>query len=257
VIGFAFDGTGLGSDGSIWGGEVLRAGYRDFDRVGHLRAVPLPGGDAAIRRPYRVALAHLWAAEIEWAEHLPPVSAARAAERIQLAHQFERKVGCVPSSSMGRLFDAVSSLLGIRHMASYEAQAAMELEWAADAAHSTPVYAFGRHADGIDATPVLTALVADLGRGVPRADMAAGFHAAVADVVVEEADRIRHEDGIGTVALSGGVFQNLRLLHLCREGLVARDFEVLTHRTVPPNDGGLALGQAVVAAARAAGTPVS
>ncbi len=257
VIGFAFDGTGFGSDRSIWGGEILLTSYRGFDRVGHLRAVPLPGGDTSIQRPYRVALAHLWAAKIDWSDHLAPVTAARPTELAVLARQLERGFGCVPSSSMGRLFDAVSSLLGIRQVASYEAQAAMELEWLADAAVGTPAYAFGICPDGIDPAPVLAAIVADLDRGVAPADIAAGFHAAVGDMLVQEATRLRRDSGIRTVALSGGVFQNLRLLHLAREGLARNGFEVLTHGTVPPNDGGLALGQAVAAAARTLRTPDS
>ena len=138
VIGFAFDGTGYGTDGAIWGGEVLVAGYDGFERVAHLRYVPLPGGDAAIRKPYRAALAHLWAAGIEWARR--PAAGARPPRPTSwpcCARQLERGVQCVPTSSMGRLFDAVSSLLGVRHTASYEAQAAIELERVAAAARAT------------------------------------------------------------------------------------------------------------------------
>ena len=134
VIGIAFDGTGFGTDGTIWGGEVLVAGYGEFERVGHLKTVPLPGGDAAVRRPCRTALAHLRAAGIEWAEDLPPVGAVPTKERAVLARQLESGTGCVTTSSMGRLFDAVSSLLGLRHEATYEAEAALCLQWAAEEA---------------------------------------------------------------------------------------------------------------------------
>jgi hydrogenase maturation protein HypF len=251
VIGFAFDGTGYGSDGAIWGGEVLLAGYGGFERAAHLRYVPLPGGDATIRKPYRAALAHLFAAGMEWAPDLPPVQEAPADEVAVLRRQLERGVQCVPTSSMGRLFDAVSSLLGVRHHASYEAQAAIELEWLAvphvDGARD---YRFEWQADQIDVGPVLAALIDDRRRGIPAGPMAAGFHLAVAAMMADVAHALRATSGLDRVALSGGVFQNALLLRLARAELAARGFEVLTHRVVPANDGGLALGQAVVAGYR-------
>ena len=253
VIGMAFDGTGFGTDGTIWGGEVLVAGYDGFDRVGHLRRVPLPGGDAAIRRPCRVALAHLWAAGIEWAHDIPSVAAVPSEERAVLVRQLESGTGCVATSSMGRLFDAVSSLLGLRHEATYEAQAAMELQWAAQdaAAGASRPYRFDLRGDELDPSPVLRALVADRRAGVDTCAMAAGFHAAVARLIGDVAALEHARTGIDVVALSGGVFQNALLLGLARRELEARHFEVLTHRAVPPNDGGLALGQAAIAGYRA------
>ena len=249
VIGIAFDGTGFGADGTIWGGEVLVAGYDGFDRVGHLRRVPLPGGDAAIRRPCRVALAHLWAAGIEWAHDVPAVAAVPPEERAVLVRQLESGTGCVATSSMGRLFDAVSSLLGLRHEATYEAQAAMELQWAAQdaAAGASRPYRFDLRGDELDPSPVLRALVADRRAGVDTGAIAAGFHAAVARLIGDVAALEHARTGIDVVALSGGVFQNALLLGLARRELETRHFEVLTHRVVPPNDGGLALGQAAVA----------
>jgi hydrogenase maturation protein HypF len=248
VIGFAFDGTGYGGDGTIWGGEVLVAGYDSFVRPAHLRQVPLPGGDAAIRKPYRAALAHLWAAGIGWDEDLPPVGAAPDTERTALRRQLERGVNCVPTSSMGRLFDAVSSILGVRHVATYEAQAAMELEWCASAhLGQARRYRF-MYSDGeFDSAPVLGDIVDDLRSGRPVGAIAAGFHLAVAGLIAEVAEHLRHETGIALVALTGGVFQNILLLDLARRALGGRGFQVLTHRLVPPNDGGLALGQAAVA----------
>ena len=260
IIGLACDGTGYGDDGTIWGGEILVAAYRAFERAGSLAPVPMPGGDAAVRRPCRVALAHLWAAGIEWADDLAPVEATSADERAVLARQLDSGVGTVATTSMGRLFDAVSSLIGLRHDATYEAQAAMELQWAAEATlgrapESTRTYRFGlTEADGrtlMDPGPVLHALVADRRAGVAPGVMAAGFHVAVACVLADAATCVRGRTGIDTVALSGGVFQNTLLLALARRVLDARGFDVLTHRQVPPNDGGLALGQVVVAAARA------
>ena len=254
VIGFAFDGTGYGPDGAIWGGEVLVAGYEDFERAAHLRYVPLPGGDATIRKPYRAALAHLWAAGIVWAPELAPVRAAGDLECKVLLRQLERNVQCVATSSMGRLFDAVSSLLGVRQSASYEAQAAIELEWIA-ACHLDGArdYRFGLAGDQIEVAPVLAAMVDDLAAGVDIGPMAAGFHLAVARMMGDLADLTRARTGLSQVALSGGVFQNTLLVRLARAELAARNLAVLTHRFVPPNDGGLALGQAVVAASRAAG----
>jgi hydrogenase maturation protein HypF len=252
VIGYAFDGTGYGTDGAIWGGEVLVAGYADFERHAHLRYVPLPGGDAAVRKPYRAALAHLWAAGIEWAPGLRPVQAAGAAELTVIERQLQRDFQCVPTSSMGRLFDAVSSLLGLRHTVSFEAQAAIELEETAAAYPGTPAdYRFVRRGDDIDPAPVLRAIVSDLSRDCPAGAIAAGFHQAVARLVVETAVELRETTGIDRVALSGGVFQNVLLVRLARAALSGRGLRVLTHIVVPPNDGGLALGQAAIAASRA------
>jgi hydrogenase maturation protein HypF len=255
VIGFAFDGTGYGTDGAIWGGEVLVAGYDRFTRVAHLGYVPLPGGDATIKRPARAALAHLWAAGIEWSPDLAPVRATDAAELKALERQLERDFQCVATSSMGRLFDAVSSLLDVRHRVSYEAQAAIELETQAEAhLDAARPYRFVRAQDTgvIDAGALLQAIVADLRAGIGSGPIAAGFHLAVAQLVGEAATEFGGPIGVGRAALSGGVFQNVLLLRLARRELLARGFEVLTHRIVPPNDGGLALGQVVVASAMAA-----
>jgi hydrogenase maturation protein HypF len=164
-----------------------------------------------------------------------------------LARQLERNVQCVPTSSMGRLFDAVSSLLGVQHVASYEAQAAMELEWTADGSTEQRDYRFDITPDDFDPAPVLRAMIADARRGIAVADMAAGFHRAVAALVAEQARTLCAATGIDTVALSGGVFQNVHLVRLVREALTTDRLRVLTHRVVPPNDGGLALGQAAIA----------
>jgi hydrogenase maturation protein HypF len=261
VIGFAFDGTGYGTEGAIWGGEVLVASYAGFERAGHLRYVPLPGGDTTIRKPYRAALSHLWAAGIEWTPDLAPARFATSDELVVLRRQLERGVHCVPTSSMGRLFDAVSSLLGVRHLVSYEAQAAIEMEtvasthlgaardyrFASVCTESVPIRCTR---DEIDPAPVLRSIVDDIRNGYPTGAIAAGFHIAVARLVADCAEQLRDDTGIGQVALSGGVFQNVLLVRLTRAHLEARGFEVLTHRLVPPNDGGLALGQVAIAAHR-------
>ncbi len=262
VIGFSFDGTGYGETDdraavspSIWGGEVLLTTYARAERVGHLAEVPLAGGDAAIKKPYRVALAHVRAAGVAWDDALAPVRAATPTEQRVLARQFETGFNTVPTSSVGRLFDAVASLLDVRQRVSYEGQAAIELEALAVQAgegDGPAGYAFDLRADGVfDAAPVVADLVSDLRRGTAPALIAARFHAAVADVIVRSAERVRRLTRVTTVALSGGVFQNVTVLELACRQLSARGFELLVHRQVPPNDGGLALGQVMVAAAQA------
>ncbi|MEW1872921.1 carbamoyltransferase HypF [Streptomyces caelestis] len=261
VIGVAFDGTGYGDDGAVWGGEFLLADYDGFQRFAHLSYVPLPGGDAAVRRPYRMALAHLHAAGIAFDPDLPCVSACPPGELDVLRTQLERGVNCVPTSSMGRLFDAVSSLAGVCHRAGYEAQAAVELEAAAvsagDRAHD-PRYAF-RPSDGpgpstADPGPLLAAVAEDVRRRVPAAVIAARFHLAVARLVREVCVAARGAAGLQTVALTGGVFSNTLLSSACAGELRTAGFTVLRHRGIPPNDGGLALGQLVVAARAGAGS---
>jgi hydrogenase maturation protein HypF len=249
VIGFSFDGTGYGDDGAIWGGEVLVADYRGYRRAAHLKYTPLPGGDAAVKRPYRLALAQLWAAGVAWAEALPPVAACPPVERKVLAQQLTTGFQCVPTSSMGRLFDAVAALLGMRQTITYEGQAAIELE--ALAQGSGPLtYHFdvtGEAPLTCDPAPLIRAVAQDVQAGQPVAAIASAFHAAVAELIVTLALRIRQRTGLQQVALSGGVFQNVRLLEMAMRQLQAQGFTVLVHRLVPPNDGGLALGQAVIA----------
>jgi hydrogenase maturation protein HypF len=252
VLGFAFDGTGYGPDGAVWGGEVLLADYKGYQRLAHLNYVPLAGGDVSVLRPYRMALAHLWAAGLPWDEDLPPVIACPADERRALAHQLETGVGCVPTSSMGRLFDAVSALVGVRHVVAYEAQAAVELEGLSRAAEpGATSYSFAveprRPSAVIDPAPVLAAIVADLREGASPGVIGARFHRAVAGLVVELAGL--DEAGDRTVALSGGVFQNALLLLLTLEALRSRGFRAITHRHVPPNDGGIGLGQLLIGTA--------
>ena len=249
VIGFAFDGTGFGTDGTIWGGEVLVADVERADRVAHLAYVPLPGGDAAIRHPCRIALAHLDAAGVAWSADLAPVAQLDEVELALLRRQLDRNVACVPTSSMGRLFDAVSSLLGLRHHVTYEAQAAIDLEFAAVAGKVLDHgYRFTVHGTEFDPRAMLRGIVDDLRDGVPVTHVARTFHVAVVDLIGTVAEMVRADRGLDTVALTGGVFQNRLLTELCVERLEVAGFTTLTHRLVPPNDGGLALGQAYIAA---------
>ncbi|MDH6696253.1 carbamoyltransferase HypF [Streptomyces griseoviridis] len=259
VIGFAFDGTGHGTDGAVWGGEALIAGYKSYRRAAQLAYVPLAGGDASVLRPYRMALAHLRAAGVGWDEELPPVAACPETERNVLAHQFATGFGCVPTSSMGRLFDAVASLAGVRHEVAYEAQAAIELE---NLARSAPAddpahgYAFGTltgpgPGDPVraDPGPVIRAVVADVRAGTAREVIAARFHTAVARLTVDLASLCRERSDLDAVVLGGGVFQNAVLLAATQHALETAGFTVLRPRLLPPNDGGLAFGQLLIAAA--------
>jgi hydrogenase maturation protein HypF len=240
VIGIAFDGTGYGTDGAIWGGEVLLVRGREFERFAHLRYVPLAGGDASVKVPARTALCHLYAAGIPWDEDLPCVTAFTLSERKVLARQLERNLNCAASSSMGRLFDAVAALTGIRQRVTYEGQAAIELESLSiptDRIYPSPP---------LDAGPLLQAIIEDLRSGIPREQIAGRFHETIAHWILEICSSVRATTGMQKVALTGGVFQNTTLLGRSVTLLRADGFEVLVHRKVPANDGGLCLGQAIL-----------
>jgi hydrogenase maturation protein HypF len=243
VIGVIFDGTGYGTDGAIWGGEILCGAFDAFERPLHLKYVPLPGGDASIKRPARMALAHLWAAGIEW----DPDLGCTPVELRVLRRQLETGANCVPTSSMGRLFDAFAALIGVRRSVTYEAQAAIEMEAICDRLNVDRGYRFSIDAGAFDPAPVFRAALQDLRCSVPPSEIAAAFHHAVAHLVLDCCLITREQTGLNTVGLSGGVFQNTTLLALVAEALARHEFEILTHRKVPPNDGGLALGQAAIA----------
>jgi hydrogenase maturation protein HypF len=253
VIGLACDGTGYGPDGAIWGGEVLIAGYAGYERASHLAYVPLPGGDAAVREPWRMALAWLRQAGLPWAEDLPPVrhvllNLKDGADALRVVQrQLARGLNAPSTSSLGRV-DAAASLAGVCQHASYEGQAAIALEAAITGA-GEPAYPFDIQAHEIDAAPAIAALVADLRAGQPVGVIAARFHASVAAMLVAVCQQVRRATGLRTVALSGGVWQNATLLRATHAQLCAANFTVLTHRQAPANDGGLALGQAAIAAA--------
>ena len=249
VIGVAFDGTGYGSDGRIWGGEFLVTEYAHFTRAGHLGYVAMPGGERAVQEPFRMALAHLLDACGRWDPALPPVLESTDAERHAVLWQVEHGVNAPLTSSVGRLFDAVASILGVRQRARYEAQAAMELEALVDpdARGTYPVAIRDGVPAVIDPGPVIRGVVDDLLAGVPTPAIAARFHWTLAAAIVEMCRRIRKATGLERVVLSGGVFQNVTLLAAARSALSRAGFEVRSHRRVPPNDGGIALGQAVVA----------
>lgn len=250
-IGICFDGTGYGRDGTIQGGEFFVADRSGLVRMAHLRPFPLSGGDAAIRHPWRVALTLLREAGSAWDPRLPCVQAATAADRDVLARQLERSINCITSTSMGRLFDAVASLAGVRHSIDYEAEAALNLEALTAAAprENRPAFALTPGADGAvvaDWRPLITDLVDDIKAGASPTATAAGFHEAVVRMIVGVCVRLRDGGAGTTVGLTGGVFQNRLLVERSLDALHTAGFEVLTHHAVPPNDGGLALGQAVL-----------
>ncbi|HEY6480894.1 MAG TPA: carbamoyltransferase HypF [Streptosporangiaceae bacterium] len=259
VIGVAFDGTGYGPDGTIWGGEFLIADLASYRRAAHLEPVPMPGGAAAIRQPWRMAASYLAAAYAGGAG--PPGLAVRARnERAwgTIAAMAERGINAPLTSSAGRLFDAVAALLGVRDAISYEGQAAIELEQLADPAEPGCYRAFVGRAGGgeplrIAGADLVRAAAGDLSAGVSAPVIAARFHNGVAALIEDTCVALRDRSGLDAVALSGGVFQNLLLADRVVAALAGRGFRVLTHRRVPCNDGGISLGQAVIAAARGPG----
>jgi hydrogenase maturation protein HypF len=268
VIGVAFDGTGYGTDGTLWGGEFLVADLAGFIRAGHLAQVPMPGGAAAIRQPWRMAAAYLDSAGLDWAgldwagldwagldwaglEQARDVARRNAARWDAVVTMARRRVSAPLTSSAGRLFDAAAALLGVRDEITYEGQAAIELEQLANPGEAGAYHAAIEPGEPfrVAGADLITAAAEDLAARVPREAIAARFHHGVAALIEDGCVLAREHYGLRTVALSGGVFQNLLLLHGTVARLEARGFTVLTHSRVPCNDGGISLGQAVVAAA--------
>ncbi|QBJ98626.1 carbamoyltransferase HypF [Rhodococcus sp. ABRD24] len=248
LLGIAFDGTGYGCDRTVWGGELLLVGPSILDarRAGHLQSFSLPGGDVAVRNPARVALALLHEARIDDIDDLPCVRALTSAERALVAAQLESGIGCVRTTSIGRLFDGVAALLGVRQRVSYEAQAAIELEALARTADRPAPVELQVEGDVLRLETLCEQLVAGVCSGTPVAALALGFHCALASATAELAVGVAREAGAAMVGLSGGVFQNRTLTALLQHHLRTAGLEVLTHHRVPPNDGGLSLGQAVL-----------
>jgi hydrogenase maturation protein HypF len=257
VIGVAFDGTGYGDDGAIWGGEFLLTDYRSFKRICHLKYIPLPGGDASIHKPARIALAYLWASKLEWNLELHPVSSLCAEELSILKSQLKLKINTPLTSSMGRFFDAVASICGVRQEVNYEAQAAIEFEALADP-DEIGEYNFIVEPDEnpqnmslqIDSSPLIEEVINDLSKGVIISKISTRFHNTIARMVFKICDKIRKDFNVDHVVLSGGVWQNLTLLRRAYDLLLSDNFKVHIHHQVPTNDGGLALGQAIVAIQR-------
>jgi hydrogenase maturation protein HypF len=246
VIGVAFDGTGYGTDGTLWGGEFLIADYAGFERAGHFAPVPLPGGQAAIRQPWRMAAAYLDGLDGLDAGNLD-VMRRHSAQWPAIVAMARKGVNAPLTSSAGRLFDAVAALLGVRDTINYEGQAAIELEQLADPAERGAYHAGIEKPFRVRGADLVRAAAEDLMTGVSPAVIAARFHSGVAAATEAACLGLRERYALNTVALSGGVFQNMLLLNQVVTRLESRGFTVLTHSRVPCNDGGISLGQAVVA----------
>ncbi len=254
VIGFALDGTGYGTDGKVWGGEVLVCDYRGFERVAHLDYVPMPGGSAAILEPRRMAISYLFRhfGRDFWDLDIPFVRALDRTRTENLLKLIEHGINSPLTSSTGRLFDAVAALAGVREHVNYEAQAAIELEAAINDVGDDTGYPFAIREDGgawiIDTRPLFLALVRDIREGVPTGDVSRRFHLGFVDVLARTAELVRGRTGLDRICLSGGSFQNCFLSQHLQERLEQRSFQVFAHAEVPCGDGGISLGQAMIAA---------
>jgi hydrogenase maturation protein HypF len=253
AIGVTFDGSGYGTDGTLWGGEFLVGDCRSFRRAAHLRPVPLPGGERAIREPWRAALSHLLDAQAP--AGIERLLAPRiAADVIRTVTQMvERRVNAPVSSSMGRIFDVAAALTGVRDRSSFEGQAAMDVEWLAEGAQSAGTYPFdiqsGAEALVVDTRPLVRSIASDSQQGVSATIVARRLHDTILELIVSVCAGLRAVSGINVTVLSGGVFQNALLSQGASEQLSSAGFQVYRHQRVPPNDGGLAFGQLAVAAA--------
>jgi hydrogenase maturation protein HypF len=246
VIGIAFDGTGYGDDGAIWGGEILLAKYANYERVYHLCYVPMPGGDKAIREPWRIAIAWMQKAGLEL-DQVPQITEAIDSKELEIVRQqMQFGINSPLTSSMGRLFDAVASLSGVRNTVNYEAQAAIELE-ALIAKDETGCYEISIENGIIDPSPMIQSVVKDVRAGVGTARISAKFHNSISNVVVDICGKLRDAREISTVVLSGGVWQNMALSQQVVSRLRDVGFTTYVHRQAPTNDGGIALGQLAIA----------
>ena len=253
VLGLSFDGTGYGTDGTVWGGEILIVREHDFERAGHLAYVPMPGSTAAIKEPWRMAVSYLQGAYGNDFRNLNlPAMAAIENEKLTIISEMISKgINAPLTSSLGRLFDGVAAICGIHQRVNFEGQAAMALEMAASG-DSDSVYEYEWDADGayrILTEPIIRGVVDDVAGGIPVGEISSRFHRTLICLFTDLCVLIGKERELDRVVLSGGVFQNSILLTGLTRALEERNFQVFSHQQVPTNDGGIALGQAVVAAA--------
>lgn len=267
IIGVVFDGTGYGEDGCIWGGEFFTGGVEKVDRIGHLDYVPMPGGEASIKEPWRMAASYLSSlfpdldlrhlqAKTSGTEGINLFKGIAADSLNAIPQMIAKRINSPMTSSMGRLFDAVSALTGVRNIITYEGQAAVELEYlAAGGDHGSYEFEIGK--DGkffiIKTKGIFSGIINDMKNRVSKEIIAAKFHETASEIVLAGCEEARTETGLDRVALSGGVFQNITLLDKSVRKLKKRNFKVYLHSSVPANDGGISLGQAVIAAARIGG----
>jgi hydrogenase maturation protein HypF len=253
VIGLAFDGTGFGTDGAIWGGEVLVTSLATFSRVAHLAYVPMPGSDAAVKEPWRMAVSYLNDAFGEglWDLDLPILKDIDRQKLELVVQMISKKINSPFTSSLGRLFDGVAAILGVRNRVFFEGQAAMELEMIADETIEAAYDYDWQNKDTrqIFIEPIIIGIVKDLARGVSPAAISGKFHRTLVRLFTDVCQLVRKETGLNRVVLSGGVFQNAILLTGLIQKLKKNNFQVFSNATIPANDGGLCLGQAMVAAA--------
>jgi hydrogenase maturation protein HypF len=256
VIGLSFDGTGYGSDGAIWGGEVLVAEAKQFERMAHLAYVPMPGSAAAIKEPWRMAISYLHDAfgDAFWELDLPVLKQNDSQKLKIMVEMIQKGINCPPTSSLGRLFDGVAAIIGIRNQVNFEGQAAMELEMlAADDIDSIYDVEWLRGPEDpirILPAPIIRGVVKDVQNGLSIAEIGIKFHKTLIALFSEICAGVRRDSELNRIVLSGGCFQNSILLSGMIYELASRDFEVFAHRRVPANDGGISLGQALVAAAQ-------
>jgi hydrogenase maturation protein HypF len=249
AIGVAWDGVGLGEDGAIWGGEFLVGGYASVERAAHWAYVPMPGGERATTEPWRMALAHLLHAGLG----VTPLARIEERTLAVVSEMCARRVNAPLTSSVGRLFDAVASLVLHRDRVSFEGQAAIELEALASSVPPDGAYPVGgrdAHPTILDPAPVIAAVLADVKAKVAPARIARRFHSTLVDAVVFVVTHLHDRHGLRDVVLTGGVFMNAILAEESAARLEALGLRVHRHRQVPPNDGGLSLGQLAVAAGR-------
>ncbi len=270
MIGLALDGTGYGTDGHIWGGEIFVADLESFDRVGHFSYLPMPGGDKAIKEPWRMGLSYLYNAYqynggdkqsddafIDWMKDLPLMKSIGKNDILGVVNMIRRSINTPMTSSLGRLFDGVASLTGIRQKVAFEGQGALELEQAmgdVDGLEETEGYPFEHNSeDGailISTYPVIIQIRKDVLQGVSPREISLKFHSGLVRLLSSICREIQKKTNLNVVALSGGCFQNKYLVEKLTHSLEESGFTVLTHSQVPVNDGGLSLGQAVIAGKR-------